>query len=81
VVDTDCLIELFASVDTQPLDELRLRRLAYVTFDGDALELMTTLIRMIRSLADQLAPFYGTTAERVLRMEAILPIGPHSTGP
>ena len=79
MVNTDCLIELFAAIDAQPFDEQRLRRLAYVTFDGDALELMTTLLGMIRGLADQLAPFYGITAEAVLRMEAVLPIAPQPT--
>ena len=74
MVDTECLIELFAAVEAQPLDEHRVRHLAYLTFEGDSLELMTTLLGMIRSLAGQLAPFYGTTAESVLRLEAVLPV-------
>ncbi len=76
MVHSDCLMELFHAVDDEPIDDQKLRRLAYDAFDGDALALMTTLLRTIRSLADQLAHFYGTTSDDVLRIEAILPARP-----
>jgi hypothetical protein len=72
-------MELFHVVDSEPVDDQRLRRLAYEAFDGDSLILMTTLIRTIRSLADQLAHFYGTSPDDVLRIEAILPAKPVSS--
>jgi hypothetical protein len=76
MVHTDRLMELFHAVDEEPVTEHRVRRLAYEAFDGDSLLLMTTLVRTIRSLAEQLGRFYGTTADDVLRIEAILPTGP-----
>lgn len=76
MVHTDRLMELFHSVDDDEATEYRMRRLAYEAFDGDSLMLMTTLLRTIRSLAEQLAHFYGTSADDVLRIEAILPAGP-----
>ena len=79
MVHSDRLMELFHAVDHEPVDDQRLRRLAYEAFDGDSLILMTTLLRTIRSLADQLAHFYGTTADDVLRIEAILPANPVSS--
>ncbi len=78
MVHTDRLMELFHAVDDEPIDDQHLRRLAYEAFDGDALALMTTLLRTIRSLSDQLAHFYGTSANDVLRIEAILPAKPVS---
>ena len=76
MVHADRLMQLFHAVDCEPVDAQHVRRLAYEAFDGDSLELMTTLLRAIRSLADQLAHFYGTTADDVLRIEAILPATP-----
>jgi hypothetical protein len=76
MVHTDLLMELFHSVDEEPITEYRVRRLAYEAFEGDSLVLMTTLLRTIRSLAEQLAHFYGTSADDVLRIEAILPANP-----
>jgi hypothetical protein len=76
MVHTDRLMELFNSVDDEDVTEYRVRRLAFEAFDGDSLVLMTTLLRTIRSLAEQLAHFYGTSADDVLRIEAILPAGP-----
>jgi hypothetical protein len=80
MVHTDRLMDLFHAVDDEPVDDHKIRRLAYEAFDGDSLALMTTLLRTIRSLADQLAHFYGTTADDVLRIEAILPAKPVSPG-
>ena len=79
MVHSERLMELFHAVDAEPVDDQQLRRLAYEAFDGDSLVLMTTLLRTIRSLADQLAHFYGTTADDVLRIEAILPAKPVSS--
>jgi hypothetical protein len=79
MVHSDRLMELFHAVDSDPIDDKQLRRLAYEAFDGDSLVLMITLIRTIRSLADQLAHFYGTSADDVLRIEAILPAKPVSS--
>ena len=76
MVHTDSLMELFRAVEREPLAEREVRRLAYEAFDGDSLELMTTLLRTIRSLAEQLAHFYGTSTDDVLRIEAILPQQP-----
>jgi hypothetical protein len=78
MVHTQRLMELFDSADTDPIDEQRLRRLAYEAFEGDSLLLMTTLLRTIHSLAEQLGNFYGSSAEDVLRIEAILPTSPAS---
>ena len=80
MVHTQRLMELFDLADTDPIDEQRLRRLAYEAFEGDSMLLMTTLLRTIRSLAEQLGNFYGSSAEDVLRIEAILPASP-STSP
>ncbi len=76
MIDSNRLLEFFGALDRAPVDEQHLRRLAYVTFGGDSFELMTTLLGTIRSLAEQLAPFYGTTPEGVLRMEVVLPARP-----
>jgi hypothetical protein len=76
IVQTDRLMEFFHAVDDEPIDGHYVRRVAYEAFDGDSLALMTTLLRTIRSLSDQLAHFYGTTADDVLRIEAILPAKP-----
>ena len=73
---TDSLMQLFHAVDQDPVPEQQVRRLAYEAFDGDSLLLMTTLLRTVRSLAEQLANFYGTSADDVLRIEAILPQQP-----
>ena len=78
MVHTDRLMELFHAVDDEPIDDQYIRRLAYEAFDGDALALMTTLLRTIRSLSEQLAHFYGTSTDDVLRIEAILPARPVS---
>ncbi len=78
MVRTHRLIELFHAIDDEPFDERRVRRLAYEAFDGDSLELMTTLLHTIHSLADQLARFYGASCDDVLRIEATLPVGPRS---
>ena len=78
MVHSDRLMELFHAVDDEPVDPQRVRRLAYAAFDGDSLALMTTLLRTIRSLADQLAHFYQTSVDDVLRIEAILPAKPFS---
>ena len=80
MVHTERLMDLFHAVEDEPVDDQRVRRLAYEAFDGDALLLMTTLLRTVRSLADQLAHFYGTTADDVLRIEAILPAKPVNSG-
>jgi hypothetical protein len=79
MVHSDRLMELFHVVDADPVDVERLRRLAYDAFDGDSVALMTTLLRTVRSLADQLAHFYGTSPDDVLRIEAILPAKPVGT--
>ncbi len=76
MVHTQRLMEMFDLADTYPIDEQQLRRLAYEAFEGDSLLLMTTLLRTIRSLAEQLGNFYGSSAEDVLRIEAILPTIP-----
>ena len=76
MVHTDSLMELFRAVDREPLAEREVRRLAYDAFEGDSLLLMTTLLRTIHSLAEQLAHFYGTSTDDVLRIEAILPQQP-----
>ncbi len=73
MVHTDRLMELFHVVDSDSVPELEVRRLAYEAFDGDSLMLMTTLLRTIRSLSEQLAHFYGTSTDDVLRIEAVLP--------
>jgi hypothetical protein len=76
MVRVRALRELFAAIDERPLDEGRIRRLGYLAFDGDAFVLMVTLLRTIRSLAEQVARFHGTTVDDVLRVEAVLPAEP-----
>jgi hypothetical protein len=68
-------MELFTTFDpSNPPDEMAVRRLAYAACDGDSLTLLTTLLRTVRDLAEQLGQFYGTSADDVLRMETYLPV-------
>ncbi len=61
-----------AAAPERNTDEMTLRRLAYAACDGDSLALMTSMLRTIRDLAEQLGEFYGTPPEQVLAMEADL---------
>ncbi|HZJ27919.1 MAG TPA: hypothetical protein VFF40_13065 [Acidimicrobiia bacterium] len=61
-------------LDGTPPDETTLRRLAYAACDGDSLTLMTTMLRTIGDLSEQLAQFYGNSSRDVMRMEVFLPI-------
>lgn len=66
-------MELYTAVGPdRHVDELTLRRMAYAACDGDSLALMTSMLRTIRDLAEQLGEFYGTSPEQVLAMEADL---------
>lgn len=76
MLDPDRLIEFLHAADDGILDEQRVRRLAYEACDGDSLLLMTALLRIIDSLAEQLAHFYGNSPDDVLRVEAYLPSEP-----